>query len=262
MPGASSQFPDRPGLDTLSRVLTPEGCELELRLAGPVVRARAWLIDTFLRVLLFAGVASLLGYFGHFGWAAAILLAFLLEWLYPVFFEVLWQGATPGKRWSGLTVLHDDGTPVGWGASFARNTLRAVDFMPTAYACGLLTMWLNPHGKRLGDVLAGTVVVYRERPVPPVIGDDYREEETPPFPLSETEQRALIEYRLRAGALTEARAAELAELALPLTEGLRPEAGQARLFRIANQLLGRGTLEDQREIDPARDKPRSSGRAG
>jgi uncharacterized RDD family membrane protein YckC len=235
-----SALSDRPRLDTLSRVLTPEGCELELRLAGPVVRARAWFIDLLLRLLIFAGIASLLGYLGYFGVAVAILLAFLLEWFYPIVFEVLWRGATPGKRLSGLTVLHDDGTPVGWGASFARNTLRAVDFMPMAYACGLLTMWLNPHGKRLGDVLAGTVVVYRERLAPPVIRDDDREEEMPPFPLSEPEQRALIEYRLRAGTLTEARALELSELARPLTEGLRPEAGRARLFRIANQLLGRG----------------------
>jgi uncharacterized RDD family membrane protein YckC len=226
-------------LDTLSRVVTPEGCELELRLAGPVVRARAWLIDFFIRLTLFGGIASLLAYFGLLGKTMAILLAFLLEWLYPIVFEVLWRGATPGKRLSGLIVLHDDGTPIGWGASFARNTLRAVDFMPIAYACGLLTIWLNPFGKRLGDILAGTVVVYRERATYPAIGDDYRDEEAPPFALTMAEQRALIEYRLRAGTLTKARAAELAELALPLIEGLRPEAGQARLFRIANRLLGR-----------------------
>jgi hypothetical protein len=180
------------------------------------------------------------------GWAIAFLLAFLLEWLYPIFFEVLWRGATPGKRLSGLAVLHDDGTPVGWGASFARNTLRAVDFMPMAYACGLLTMWLNPHGKRLGDVLAGTVVVYRERLAPPKILYDDRKEEAPPFSLDEPEQRALIEYLLRAGTLTEARATELAELARPLTEGLHPEAGKTRLFHIANQLLGRGTQANEK----------------
>jgi uncharacterized RDD family membrane protein YckC len=245
MTGGASALPERPRLDTLSRVVTPEGCELELRLAGPVVRARAWLIDFLIRVAIFAALASALGYFGRFGIAIAFLLAFLLEWLYPIFFEALWRGATPGKRLSGLAVLHDDGTPVGWGASFARNTLRAVDFMPMAYACGLLAMWLNPHGKRLGDLLAGTVVVYRERFAPPEIRDDDREEETPPFPLNEPEQRALIEYLLRAGTLTSERAAELAELALPLTEGLRPEAGQARLFRIANQLLGRGAQADK-----------------
>jgi uncharacterized RDD family membrane protein YckC len=249
MTGGASALPERPRLDTLSRVVTPEGCELELRLAGPVIRARAWLIDFLIRVAIFAALASALGYFGRFGMAIAFLLVFLLEWLYPIFFEALWHGATPGKRLSGLAVLHDDGTPVGWGAAFARNTRRVVDFMPMAYACGLLTMWLNPQGKRLGDVLAGTVVVYRERLAPPVIRDDNRDEEAPPFPLNEPEQRALIEYLLRAGTLTSARAAELAELALPLTEGLRPDAGQARLFRIANQLHGRAE-------HAARDAPR------
>jgi uncharacterized RDD family membrane protein YckC len=245
MTGGASALHERPRLDTLSRVVTPEGCELELRLAGPVIRARAWLIDLLIRLAMFAALATALAYFGRFGWAVAFLLAFLLEWLYPIFFEALWRGATPGKRLSGLAVLHDDGTPVGWGASFARNTLRAVDFMPMAYACGLLTMWLNPQGKRLGDVLAGTVVVYRERLAPPAIRVDDRAEEAPPFPLNEPEQRALIEYLLRAGTLTSERAAELAELARPLTEGLRPEAGQARLFRIANRLLGRGTRADK-----------------
>lgn len=243
MPGSSAAASDRARLDTVSRVVTPEGCELELRLAGPVVRARAWLIDFLFRLLIFGGVASILGYFGRFGTAVAILVAFLLEWLYPIVFEVLWRGATPGKRLSGLTVLHDDGTPIGWGASFARNTLRVVDFMPMAYACGVLTMWLEPHGKRLGDVLAGTVVVYGEGTAHPAVADDYRDEEAPPFDLTEAEQRALIEYRLRAGALTEARASELAELALPLTDGLRPEAGRAHLYRIANRLLGRGTTD-------------------
>ncbi|MDR0441308.1 MAG: RDD family protein [Candidatus Accumulibacter sp.] len=251
MTGGASAHPERTRLDTLSRIVTPEGCELELRLAGPVVRARAWLIDFFIRLAMFAALAPILFYVGRLGLAFAILLAFVLEWFYPIVFEVLWRGATPGKRLSGLTVLHDDGTPVGWGASFARNTLRAVDFLPMAYACGLLTMWLNPHGKRLGDVLAGTVVVYRERLAPPVIGDDDREEEMPPFPLNEPEQRALIEYRLRAGTLTEARASELAELALPLTEGLRPEEGRSRLFRIANHLLGRGTTRADEPSRPA-----------
>lgn len=240
MPQAVVSVAEPARLDTLSRVITPEGCELELRLAGPVVRARAWLIDSLVRLLIFAGLASVLGYFGRLGWAVAILLVFFLEWLYPILFEVLWRGATPGKRASGLMVLHDDGTPVGWGASFARNTLRAVDFMPMLYACGLLTIGLNPHGKRLGDLLAGTVVVYRQRTAHAAVSDDDREEEAPPFPLSEAEQRALIEYRQRAGMLTEVRAAELAELAVPLTEGLRPEAARARLFRIANRLLGRG----------------------
>lgn len=236
-------------LDTVRRVATPEGCELNLRLAGPTIRVRAWLIDFFVRLLVFLGAIMLLSHFGRLGSGIAALLAFLLEWLYPVLFEVYWHGATPGKKMSNLVVLHDDGTPVGWAASFSRNTLRVVDFLPFAYACGLLTMWLNGESKRLGDLLAGTVVVYRSETPLPLIDDDDVQTDTPPFSLTQAEQRAIIEYRLRANKLTEARSEELAELALPLTDGLRPEAAKARLFRIANGLLGRHRQETAPTID-------------
>ena len=89
------------------------------------------------------------------------------------------------------------------------------------------------------DLLAGTVVVYRNTDSLPATDDEFLDVETPPFPLTLPEQRALIEYRQRAARLTEARAFELAELALPLTDGMHPEAAKARLFRIANGLLGR-----------------------
>ncbi|MDR1647534.1 MAG: RDD family protein, partial [Zoogloeaceae bacterium] len=125
-----------PRLDTIRRVLTPEGCELELRLAGGIVRARAWIIDFLFRLLIFWGSAFVVARFGRAGWALFLLLYFLLEWIYPVVFEVLWQGATPGKRLSGLVVLRDDGTPLDWSASVARNFLRAVDFLPFFYAFG------------------------------------------------------------------------------------------------------------------------------
>lgn len=226
-------------LDTVRRVATPEGCELNLRIAGPTVRVRAWLFDFAIRLILFAVAAIILAKFGRLGSGVALLLAFILEWLYPIICEVYWSGATPGKKFSNLVVLHDDGTPIGWGASFARNTLRAVDFFPFGYACGLLTMWLNEDSKRLGDLLAGTVVVYLGENPEPILENDYCDAELPPFPLTLPEQRALVEYRQRASTLTEARALELAELALPLTEGMRPDVGKARLFRIANALLGR-----------------------
>lgn len=226
-------------LDTVRRVATPEGCELNLRIAGPTVRVRAWLFDFLIRLILFTVAAMILGMFGHFGASIALLLAFLLEWLYPVICEVYWHGATPGKKLSNLEVLHDNGTPIGWGASFTRNTLRFIDFLPFAYASGLLTMWLNEDSKRIGDLLAGTIVVYRTEKLPPLTDDGYLDTEVPPFPLTLPEQHALLEYRQRAATLTEARGFELAELALPLTEGLRPDVAKARLFRIANALLGR-----------------------
>ena len=228
-------------LDTVRRVAMPEGCELNLRLAGPMVRARAWLFDAFFRLIIFLVAAMVLGYFDRLGGAVMMLVFFGLEWFYPIVFEVFWRGMTPGKKYAKLAVLHDDGTPIGWGASFARNTLRAVDFLPFGYAFGLFSMWFNRDYKRLGDLLAGTVVVYRGDDPIPAIDDDFDQIEMPPFPLSLGEQRALIEYRLRAPKLTTERAGELALLAQPLTAGLQPQAAMLRLWRVANALLGKHT---------------------
>ncbi len=233
--------PDSSALDTVRRVSTPEGCELVLRLAGPVARARAFLIDALLRGAAFIAAAAMLGHLGHLGAGLAVLIYFSLAWLYPVLFEVLNAGATPGKRLCRLAVLRDDGAPVGWDAAFLRNALRFVDAMPVGYAIGLVAMGLNGDSKRLGDILAGTVVVHdsadRAAPIPAVADG----EEPPPFPLTAGEQRALLEYRRRAAVLTPERAEELAELARPLTSGLAPAEGRARLFRIADFLLGRGS---------------------
>ncbi|MDR0737348.1 MAG: RDD family protein [Zoogloeaceae bacterium] len=223
-------------------MLTPEGCELELRLAGGIIRARAWLIDFFFRLLVFWGSLFVFARIGRLGWALSFLLFFLLEWLYPVVFEVLWQGSTPGKRISGLVVLRDDGTPLDWSASVARNFLRAVDFLPFFYAFGLIAMGLNRENKRLGDLLAGTLVVYRQAVPAPKVTDDDAKEDVLPFALTETEQRALIEYRLRAPGLSRARAEELAQLATPLVADLPPEEARDRLLHLGNRLLGRGAL--------------------
>ncbi|MDR2625525.1 MAG: RDD family protein [Zoogloeaceae bacterium] len=236
-----------PRLDTIRRVQTPEGCELELRLAGGIVRARAWIIDFLFRMLLLWGCAFALAQIGRLGWALLFLLYFLLEWLYPVVFEVLGQGATPGKRLSGLVVLRDDGTPLDWSASVARNFLRAVDFLPFFYAFGLITMGLNREGKRLGDLLAGTLVVYRQTAAAPKVTAGAPKEEVLPVALTEAEQRALIEYRLRAPGFSRARAGELAQLATPLVADLSPDDARDRLIHLGNRLLGRGTLAAQTE---------------
>ena len=149
-------------LDTARDVPTPEGIELSLRLAGPSARALAWLIDLVVRVAVIAALGTVLGVLGKFGMGLILIIWFALEWLYPTAFEVWFAGATPGKRSLGLVVLHDDGTPIRLPASFTRNLLRAVDFMPVLYGFGLVSMLLSREFKRLGDIAAGTVVVYRE----------------------------------------------------------------------------------------------------
>ena len=111
-------------LDTVNVRPTPEGCELALAAAGPFSRALAWVIDLVLRMFVWVSLVQGLMFMGQAGMGAVLLSGFLLEWLAPVCFEVLWRGQSPGKRALGLTVLHDDGTPIGWQASFIRNTIR------------------------------------------------------------------------------------------------------------------------------------------
>ncbi len=231
-----------PAFDTVRRIATPEGCELELRIAGPIVRARAWLLDSFIRLVAWFGLAMLGFFFRSFGFGLFLVCAFLLEWFYPVFFEVYRNGQTPGKRICGLRVLHDDGRPVGWSASFIRNTVRFVDFMPLLYAFGFVATLFSADGKRLGDLAAGTVVVHaddwREKPVKNKEPEEAGAE-PPLVPLTLEEQQAVIEYRRRAAQLTEERALELAGIPLPLIGGLTPEQARRRLLRIGNFLLGK-----------------------
>ena len=120
--------------------------------------------------------------------------------------------------------------------------MRFVDFLPMFYATGYLTMLLNADGKRLGDLAAGTVVAHLDS----ANKNGWRQETTgqdvgaepPPAPLLVEEQKALIEYGRRAGQLTDERAAELAEIAAPLTGNLPPARAREHLMRIANFLLG------------------------
>lgn len=223
-------------LDTRYQVEAPEGIDLVLRPAGPLPRALAYAIDLGIRgaimLLLFIALALL----GQFGMGLGLILMFLLNWWYMVLFEVLNQGRSPGKQVMGLRVVHDDGTPIGWSASLVRNLLRFVDLLPFAYALGVLSCLAHPTFKRLGDIAAGSLVVYRdEKPQRPEL--PVAEPEHAPFPLSLAEQRALLSFAERQASLSPARRAELAAiLAEPLE--VPPEQAQARINGIARGLLG------------------------
>lgn len=227
-------------LDTVREVSTPELVELRLHCAGPVPRALAWVIDQLLRIAIMGVVGIVVAFWGRAGMAAYLILFFVVEWFYPVLFEVLGHGATPGKRSLGLQVLHEDGTPVGWRASLIRNLLRAADFLPFLYGIGLVSMLLSRDSRRLGDIVAGTLVVYRRpAPRPPKLPDAplWR----PRQPVSRGAQRAVLAYAERAPLLSPDRAGELAEYALQLTEGARGETAVKRLYGLARILTGRHT---------------------
>jgi uncharacterized RDD family membrane protein YckC len=150
-------------LDTRRGIETPEGVKLALRPAGPVPRFAAFAIDLGIRWFALMIVMQVMVLAGNTGFGFILIAMFLLEWFYPVVFELSLAGATPGKRVMGIAVVMDNGLPVNAAASITRNLLRAADFFPLFYGFGLIAMLSNASFKRLGDMAAGTLVVYRER---------------------------------------------------------------------------------------------------
>lgn len=225
-----------PLLDTRLQVETPEGIDLVLRPAGLLPRSLAFAIDLLIRGAILLGAFLLLALLGQFGAGLGTLIYFLINWWYPVLFEVLYQGRTPGKKVMGLRVVHDDGTPVGWASSLTRNLLRFVDMLPFAYCLGALSCLTHPTFKRLGDLAAGTLVVYRDealkRPQLPEA-----KAERAPFSLNLAEQRAVLDFAERSEQLSSARRAELASILAEPLQSL-PEHAEARLHGIARGLLG------------------------
>ena len=149
---------------------TPEQVHLEFVLAGLGSRFMAILLDTVIQFAGFALLTILASIFlafrfvaaGSSTWAVAlwILVFFCIYWGYFAIFEVLWKGQTPGKRWAGIRVIKDSGRPINTFEAIARNLMRAVDSLPGLYAAGVVTMLLNRNNRRLGDFVAGTLVVH------------------------------------------------------------------------------------------------------
>ena len=106
---------------------------------------------------------------GKWFFAALIFVSFLLLWCYFAFFEAFWHGQTPGKRVMKLRVIKDAGRQITLFESLARNLLRVVDYMPGMYLVGVITMLSNKRNKRLGDFVAGTIVVHERSDAQPLL---------------------------------------------------------------------------------------------
>lgn len=228
-------------LDTSLERETPEGIALELRPAGLPARACAFLIDQLIRIALIYVVAIAAILLGDLGPAFWMIFVFLLEWLYPVAFELARGGATPGKSAMGLKVVMDTGLPVTPGASLARNLLRTADFMPFAYGLGLVCMLTRRDFRRVGDIAAATLVVHRPRPVAAAVLQQVQPR-VPAIPLAQREQAVLIALAARAPVLTGSRLHELAALAAPAvgeTAGAANAGLTDRVLGVAQWLLGR-----------------------
>jgi uncharacterized RDD family membrane protein YckC len=155
-------------------VSTPESIEFSHEPAGIGSRFIASIIDIALQVAVILGIALISGLWSSplrsisssltaWGAAATVFLIFLVFWGYYIFFEMLWNGQTPGKRAAGIRVLKDGGYPIGFLDSVIRNLLRPIDFLPFFYGIGVIIVFSNGRCKRAGDFAAGTVVVKERR---------------------------------------------------------------------------------------------------
>ena len=184
----------RPLAQRVISIRTPENIELSFALAGPGSRAAAYFLDLMIMFfilqllinLLIAVLASVLEAGGADGrlWAAAIsgLLLFAPYNGYFILLEWLWNGQTPGKRLLHIRVIKQGGYSLSFFDTLLRNLLRVVDFLPFFYGVGLASLVLTRDSQRVGDLVAGTIVVYQE----PVETESL----VPDLPPAEEQERA------------------------------------------------------------------------
>ena len=170
-----TDFGDQLTIDTPEQVelhfpVASVGSRLLAVLADSVLQGVSALLLALLVFAIFAAAPSLQHGAAHafrvggsaqnWFFAGVILVQFLLVWGYFSLFEAFWNGQTPGKRLLRIRVIGDSGRPVTFWEALARNLLRVIDILPTLYLVGLVTMLCNRQSKRLGDLLAGTLVVH------------------------------------------------------------------------------------------------------
>jgi len=219
-----------PVLDTSASFATPEHIAFTFRIAGPMIRFWAWLVDFILRVAVMVVLAIPLALFDiELGIGIWLLLYFFVDWLLGGLIEWRWEGFTPGKKMCGIRVIGTDGLPAGAGSCFLRNVLRFADSFPT-FATGLIAMVASGRFQRLGDLAGGTLVVYADgggnaRPVR--FKDSKLDQAAHELPaeiqsvVDGTTLRAVVGYVARRAGLHPQRRAEMAKpLALALTARL------------------------------------------
>jgi uncharacterized RDD family membrane protein YckC len=240
-------------LDDELVIETPERVELHYILANVGNRFLAAAIDhliqagTLLVMVLAAGVLSRWNFFNSMSaWTAAlaVLAGFGIIWGYFVAFETLWNGQTPGKRIMRLRVVREDGRPVRFFEVFIRNLLRfIIDLQPVpSYAVGVVSIIFSQRSKRIGDFVAGTVVVKERATEAPSLNEiikisdieQQRVERTAPAPfavdtrlLSDGEIHAIETFLKRRFELPAPnRTALAARIAYPIAVKLGIGAGQ------------------------------------
>jgi uncharacterized RDD family membrane protein YckC len=165
-------------MQSIVRIPSVTGVDVELKVAGPGGRSYAFVIDWHIRFLAALAwfVGGTIAYEGGLRFLpieelgasytfVVVAPSVVIYFLYHPVLEVLLRGQTPGKRMAGvrLVSLVDGGAP-GIGALLIRNVFRLVDCLPSLYAVGLVTTMVTKNAVRIGDIAAGTVLVYDEPP--------------------------------------------------------------------------------------------------
>ena len=148
-------------------ITTPEHVAIRLEPAGAGSRFLAILIDSFIATGIAATIGSILSAFLPRGIAIALVITinFIVTWGWHVFFETRRQGRTPGKRALRLRVVDARGLPVSLYQSLVRNIVRVLDFAPAFYGFGAISVLLSPTRRRLGDIVADTLVIREAQPL-------------------------------------------------------------------------------------------------
>ncbi len=226
-------------LDTTARVETPEHVRFDFQIAGPAKRFLAWLLDLLIQggILIVGGIIAMFaGVMGNVedlstGASTGLFMVFIfvVEWFYFALFEDLWNGRTPGKKILKIKVVREGGYPLTFADALLRNLLRAADAMPMilpflgSYAVALIVMGQDHRFRRLGDWVAGTMVVTDEAHGP---GSAVQIHPTPSAAelawlpsrpaLSLDEMEAVELFLRRSQRLAPARMHELAEMIAPI----------------------------------------------
>ncbi|MEM7783003.1 MAG: RDD family protein [Planctomycetota bacterium] len=260
-------------LDNVMEVTTPENIAFQYRLVGPFSRLLAYVYDVlisllfyvilcfviymaglfiFLPMIIWLGFQSFVPFLSGVFWGLAQIGYFFIHWFYGVYFEARNNGQTPGKRMFGMRVISTDGHSIDAVQATLRNFFRLLDTMPMVtpslyiavanpiewmmlptFAFGLIVMTISPRFQRIGDLIAGTVVVDEtklRKPNLAVVQEDQVQrlaEKIPgDFVVSSTLGKVIAEYVDQRRYLAHQRASEIAgHLAIPLIDqlGLPPK---------------------------------------
>jgi len=187
---------------------------LQFAVAGPVIRGMAWLVDGLIRFAIlalffvFIGIPAFASESPQAAIGLFLITQFLLNWFYTTAFEAV-TGTTPGKKLFRLWVVHDNATPITLSGALIRNFLRVVDYLPFTYMLGLICMLFDTRFRRLGDLAAGTLVIYRDKTLS-APSFAYGISSPPPEWLTRNERQAIVEFAERSEHLSSDRQMELA----------------------------------------------------